>query len=534
MSLPSQAHTEPDGVGNENQGDNCNDNNIKLLNIKYNDMTLVIITLVTMMVDHTIELTTKHVKSGKYSDMYIYFDGIPSLAKIKEQAGRRIFPEIMKELTKKIINEVSACIEKDLQKILLPEYPPSIALGSDVINKLREKLADINDIKLGKFNINPIVDGEAEHQIMVDLLDNPQKFKDKRILLASPDADLILLCLIIATKGYSIDIFRENANMNNNLLYSRIYDYLFLDKLKTNLGFYSKQRVIDICYMLLLLGDDFVPIVPGITVKSMPQLLMIYDNLTKDNKNFKIICDNKIDPHNFALYFKELNKNLRLIKPKKYKSNVHDKLDNFNKISRSYFIEEFCGKNKRNINSFKRLYLLGNGFINNGMKYISLVDNMNTTPHKKTENIQIRNYLEGCLFIFDLYINNHIKDYSWVYRYEFAPTLKELSHYLEKNNMDTITYSYNMNRKYLTLESYTKYMTDYKNMIILDLIHHINKNINTDTNNKRTIINEHNLDSMKTLYITYDNVKYLFNCNGKVYFNKCLEIIPPIKLDSYL
>jgi len=286
--------------------------------------------------------------------------------------------------------------------------------------------------------------------------------------------------------------------------------------------------------MLLLLGDDFVPIVPGITVKSMPQLLMIYDNLMKENKNFKIVDNNKIDPNNFALYFKELNKNLKLIKPKKYKSNVHEKLNNFHKISRSYFIEEFCGKNKRNLNSFKKLYLLGNGFINNNTKYISLVDNMNIKPHKKTDNSMLRNYLEGCLFIFDLYINNHIKDYSWVYRYESAPTLKEIAIYLENNSMDKIMYSYNINKKYLTLISYAKYMTDYKNMIILDLIHHINKNINTDNNNKRTLINEIDIDSMKTKYITYDNVKYLFNCNGKIYFNKCLEIIPPIKLDNYI
>jgi hypothetical protein len=109
-------------------------------------------------------------------------------------------------------------------------------------------------------------------------------------------------------------------------------------------------------------------------------------------------------------------------------------------------------------------------------------------------------------------------------------------------SIELYRYYHNMNRKFLTLETYIKYMTDYKNMIILDLIHHINKNISTWTskakqrtkNNIRNIINEHNIDSMKTKYITYDNVKYLFNCNGKIYFNKCLTIIEPIKLEPYL
>ena len=60
-------------------------NNLKeYLDIQYNNMDIIISTLADIMVSHTKELADVHINN--YTDMYIYFDGIPSLAKIKEQA----------------------------------------------------------------------------------------------------------------------------------------------------------------------------------------------------------------------------------------------------------------------------------------------------------------------------------------------------------------------------------------------------------------------------------------------------------------
>lgn len=514
-------------------------NNLKaFLKAQYNNMDIIISTLADIMVSHTKELSDVHI--NMYTDMYIYFDGIPSLAKIKEQASRRVYPEIMKELTKKIIDSMDDCIEKQLRHILLPEYPPSIALGSPIINILRDKLKDI-------FNINKITYGEAEHMIMSDMMANPEKFKDKKILLASPDADLILLCMIMSTRGYNMDIYRENAIMNENFLYETAYDYLFLDKLKQNLGFHNNSITVDICYALLLLGDDFVPIIPGISVRSIPQILSIYNNIIKDNKDFKLVNLDKLNLDNFVLFIKTLAEKLIPEKPRKFIPNIMEKINEFHRMSRQYFIEDFCGKQKSNLNKIKRLYLLNNGYITSNNtnntsnnihnKYTSLINTNSITSNQMVrnqivQNQMISNYLEGCMFIFDLYINNHIKSYSWVYRYETSPSLYDIEKYLDKHNMKTISYV-SLNDKYLSVTSYLKYIADYKNMIILDLIHNINKN-NKNINNTRTIIDELDIDKMKTKYITYENIKYLFNCNGKMYFNKCLDIIEPISLKDYI
>ena len=65
-----------------------------LLSTIYNDQQIIIDTLVDMMIEHTIELSKIHV----INKTYIFFDGIPSLSKIKEQASRRIYPDVINQI----------------------------------------------------------------------------------------------------------------------------------------------------------------------------------------------------------------------------------------------------------------------------------------------------------------------------------------------------------------------------------------------------------------------------------------------------
>ena len=523
------------------------------LNANYNDLNMILESLVDMMVEHTKELAIFHCIEKPFTNTYIFFDGIPSLAKIKEQAGRRIYPVIMKEITAKIYNTIDSCIEKEVRSKLLPEFPPTISLGSTTVNRLREELMKVNDMKYGKFNINDIRYGEAEHQIMTALLNNKDKFIGKKILLASPDADLILLCLIISTKGYKIDIFRENAigektfqKVDNSTTsgFHKVYDYIYMDLLKINLGFHNNQKIVDICYALLLLGDDFVPIIPTINVKMMPSILNTYDDLVKHSNNkFKLINisvkddENVLLYDNLALYIQELAKKeskwykIMITNFNKGIPRIKDKIGEFHKYSKYFFIEEFSGTNHKNLNQYKKLYLLNSGFVNNGDKYISLIKPKEHIKFKP-DNDKFKNYMEGCYFIFDLYINNNIRDYSWFYRYEDAPTLIDLNNYLMKQKSSDFpkifNYVNNNNNIYLDINTYRTYIDDYMNKIILDLIH----NINNTGMNKRTIVDEMDMNGLKTKYFTYDNIKNLFNCNGKTYFNKCLQIEPPIMLDK--
>lgn len=473
---------------------------------KYNDVDIIMETIVDIMVQFTKDLSVFHNKT------FVFFDGIPSIAKIKEQVGRRVYPEIMKEITSKLIKSMSDCMEKTIRNKMVPEFPPTIAPGSLLVTKLRKVLIEEN------FFVNDIMLGEAEHIIMTYLEENKDHFKDKKILLASPDADLILLSLINRTKGFDIDIMRINTNGYNEMDMNGFIitkDYIYIDKLKDNMNLNNNQKIIDICYLLLLLGDDFVPIINGITIRALPTIIQTYENI-----HVPIINNNTIIYNNLILYIKELSKNINRLPQKEQKRNFMLPFQEFQNYSKFFFIEKFCRENNKNFEIIQKIYFLNSGFINVNNKYISLLNHNNHNIH--SDNNMIENYLEGCNFIFDLYINNTINDYRWFYQYEMAPTLQSLYQYMETHNLPKITVQ---KKHYMNTMEYVKYVDRYKKSIILDTIHKINKKYHMK--NSRKIVDENDYNKLKIKYLKYDNVKYLFNCDGKMYFNKCIVVTQP-------
>ena len=145
------------------------------------------------------------------SKVYIYFDGIPSLAKVKEQLSRRV--DITSKINKDIIRIGSYVMERDIRNNFLP-MSFEIGIDTPIVNRTRDELR-------GKgYIVNDMMRyGEAEHQIMVDIAKNADGiFKKKSILLSSPDADLILLCMIQNNKyELVIDIYRENKISSDNI-----------------------------------------------------------------------------------------------------------------------------------------------------------------------------------------------------------------------------------------------------------------------------------------------------------------------------
>ena len=540
-----------------------------LLSTVYNDQQIIIDTLVDMMIEHTIELSKIHV----INKTYIFFDGIPSLSKIKEQASRRIYPDVINQIKNEVMNDVTDCNEKIIRNKLLQDKPPPISIGTEIVEKLREKLTNLN-----MFYINDVKYGEAEHQIMKYINNYPEKFTG-RTLLASPDADLILLSLINSTKGFKIDIYRESTmtEKNNNFFiinnkddddnkddyddkddddkddddnnkYYKIYEYIFIEKLKDNLTLDSEQKILDICYILLLLGDDFIPAISTMNIKLLPEIINIYDNIVEEYNDYKIIIKNinnyEINYNNLTILFQKLSKK-EIIYEKiiinefnKRLPKLKNKIKDFQNISKYHFIKEFSEINS-NYLLFEKIYLLENGFIinknytkNGDNKYNSLFNkltnvNNNLLKVSKTNDIII-NYLEGCKFIFDIYLNNNLNNYKWYYKYHNSPTLMEIYNFLSKNIKDKkyilniFNYAKNNDGKYLNYTNYKEYSNNYKFKIFSDIIFNIT--------NKKIFISQNNFNYIKQTYLTYNNVEKIFNCDRQIYFNKCINISNPIKI----
>jgi hypothetical protein len=288
---------------------------------------------------NTINIILNHGFTDRKDKVYIFFDGIPTVAKLKEQIARRIEPNISMNIQKRLYDEVRLdqnlinTLAKESDKIntkgktdlnyhtelcrkidiglkiknnsthfnifefesyLSDSHNIPIGIGTEVINKLIQKFEenepDIYINELTKY-------GEAEHQIMRFIVNNSYKplyegedhiFWGKKILLSSPDADLILLGMIMNIKGYFIDIYRfEFISDDNFQFFDEGYkmdvspykikeDYILIDRLINTLflnsDMHQANKILDFAYILLILGDDFLPTIPNISSKNIDDI----------------------------------------------------------------------------------------------------------------------------------------------------------------------------------------------------------------------------------------------------------------------
>jgi hypothetical protein len=176
----------------------------------------------------------------------------------------------------------------------------------------------------------------------------------------------------------------------------------------------------------------------------------------------------------------------------------------------------------------------------------------------------IINYLEGCQFILDIYFNNFILNYNWVYENEKSPSLTQISEFLSTKTdlelSEIFRYDKNdntlENKKYLNRQTYKDFSTLNREGLYRKILSHIltimkpneirrleldrlmiikqnNPVENIDkliqetqkTSNIVELIKSRNLSTndIRDYYLDYDYATHIFDCTGKQYFNKCLE-----------
>jgi hypothetical protein len=555
-------------------------NTQKILSIDFKDQGKIIEHLTNLVVNLTKKLAETQIKTREsYGKTYIYFDGIPSIAKIKEQIGRRMFGDIIvnvksnayditPELTNPTLIPTTSLIKTigQIESLLMPTFPPSIGVRTDTVSMLRTKLAAINDPVKGRFVINSNdLYGEAEHQLMKFIYLNKAQFQSKKILLASPDADLILLCLIASTENINMDLLRVTPFTENNfkfalsfgrgndVTYSPFYNeitYINITNLKRNLGFTTKQKTLDLCFALLLLGDDFVPTIPTVSVNIVKNIISAYDAILLLNSAFSLVSvlnnEYKINPINLLQLLKEIiqlkpnGTNIESTFEDEVIEKHNDSVKNGPKNIKKTFekLTNMYGYTEGGINVFaysdfekyKVAFYIENGHkIGTDGKLINLIPKRARTlptPADKL-NDKITNYFQGCQFILDIYLNNILKNYKWYYRYNESPTIMEIVTFMTgKSDSELISlFDYtnggtaitSNTLKYLNVESYGTYSGENKEKIIKSAI----KKIDPSENVSDGIVD---LVELKRRHFTLDNIEKIVNCHNKQYFNKCIEV----------
>jgi 5'-3' exonuclease len=319
----------------------------------------------------TIEFVKEHISTllTTYTDpehlkrLFISVDGIPNMAKIVEQKQRKYMTYVRNTLVKKIFKKYQEKGELSEKRILfektrirfdrgkiVPWSPFMKKLEGELINKkwvdtIKDKFPKLEGVVLS----GSAYPGEGEKKIMENIRDNIENKIGGNYMLYSPDADIILLSIILKNFCYI------NSKRSTNKFYvlhydqeSKAHSFIDIGTFCTYICSFIVERADkdmeidselifkvtnDFVIIATVFGNDFVPKIDSISVKNdFLDILELYRHMFDSSGNLKNIV---IAPDNIKGTFRINYGNL--LKYMSYVSNIEDDLirqkyiaDNYN------------------------------------------------------------------------------------------------------------------------------------------------------------------------------------------------------------
>ena len=349
-------------------------------------------------------------KINNYNDLYkpdkllICIDGVAPFAKIIQQRKRRYL----------------TFYRNKIDKIISTWDTNAISPGTNFMNKLNDYIIENNKDKYIFSGSNEA--GEGEHKIF-KLINDYDENNDKTIIINGLDADLIILSLISGKNN--IYLMRENkdeityVNINNLKL-------AIIAELETKWNIENTKDLIEsYCVMCSILGNDFIPHILNLNIKSggLDKLINITEISIRTNG--PLVENNEINQKTLSEIFNLISENEDIEIIDLINKEIEKKPRDFTLKSQEYGI-----KNKDQVlidmynNSKKWRYYY----------YKKLFDiNINSDSASNASN----NYIKGIYWTYNYYKKFDL-DYTWYYPYNYPPTVKDISNYLKVNKIQPI------------------------------------------------------------------------------------------------
>ncbi len=253
------------------------------------------------LINSVVNYTWSIIKKFDYpylKEIMISIDGIPPLAKIKQQRERR-YKSFFSNSKKWDTNNITT--------------------GTPFMKKLKVKLDEFFTF-LKDDGIKYISDdnhGEAEHKIKAHILKNATNLN--KICIYGLDADLIILSLMTLEQcngKKEIMLLRDNDNEINYMKIDLLYNLL-----QNRFG--SKMK--DFCFSSFLLGNDFLHNLPSLHLKNNG-MNHIINGIIEMGRNCIINDDYTINSENLLTFLKILQKTEGNIKMKSCEKNEDNQL----------------------------------------------------------------------------------------------------------------------------------------------------------------------------------------------------------------
>ena len=349
-------------------------------------------------------------KIHKYYDLYnpnkllICIDGVAPFAKIIQQRKRRYL----------------SYYKNKIDKITTRWDTNSISPGTNFMTKLDNKLSEnLTNDKYIFSGSNE--EGEGEHKIFKFI--NEISENDDNIIINGLDADLIILSLISGKNN--IYLMRENKD---NVIYVNIDNLrnAIIIELKSTWNIENDKDLIEsYCVMCSILGNDFIPHILNLNIKSggLDKLINITEAAIK--LYGPLVYNDKINKKTLTDIFNQIAENEDIDIIELIKKEVDKKPRDFTLLSQEYAIKY----------KDETLFLMNNNTKKWRYYYYKNLFDINITID--STSIISSNYIKGIYWTYNYYKKMDI-DYTWYYPYNYPPTAKDISNYLKVNDIEDI------------------------------------------------------------------------------------------------
>jgi 5'-3' exonuclease len=352
-------------------------------------------------------------KINNYNDLYkpdkliICIDGVAPFAKIIQQRKRRYL----------------TFYKNTIDKTVSKWDTNAISPGTAFMNKLDNFIIKNNKDKYIFSGSNEA--GEGEHKIFKIINEIDEKENEEPIIINGLDADLIILSLISGKNN--IYLMRENKDQ---LTYVNIDNLklAIISELEPKWHIENTTDLIEsYCVMCSILGNDFIPHILNLNIKSggLDKLINITEIAIRANGS--LVEDNKINQNTLTEIFNLIAENEDIEIIDLVNKEIEKKPRDFTLKSQEYAIKNkdsvlfdmYNNSKKWRYYYYKKLFDIN---INSDSAYISNASN---------------NYIKGIYWTYNYYKKFDL-DYNWYYPYNYPPTVKDISNYLKVNIIQPI------------------------------------------------------------------------------------------------
>ena len=269
--------------------------------------------------------------------IYLSIDGVPSKAKMVEQKKRRFMGEFEKNIKKHIVEKYKDSLDKPKSPdcnvpfnkyhyltnhiswsrgnispatffmVKLGRYLDSLQFKNE-INKIANKVTS------NKFIVSNFTEKDEGEKKIMDYINNTNNEVKGNICIFSPDADIILLSMILKNNNLNKYVLRIDQQNSKNLnITDAQYDLVDINNLEDKIFEYFedssliKTKVIDdLVFIFTFFGDDFLHKVESFDVRTDIKLILdIYKGNIKES-NYILENKNTVKDINYKNFIKLL------------------------------------------------------------------------------------------------------------------------------------------------------------------------------------------------------------------------------------